>query len=130
MYGDKDYHREFPTIYHLRKALIEEDRAFDIRLVYLALHHIMKYRGHFLFGGLSMDSISLEAGINRLNTALEQELDRKLPDVDMTQLKEILVDRRCSKTVRKKKLHEIFQADKKEPELYAVLDLLAGAKVS
>lgn len=74
-YCDKDYHREFPTIYHLRKALIEGDRAFDSRLVYLALHHIMKYRGHFLFGGLSMDSISLEAGIKRLNIALEQELD-------------------------------------------------------
>lgn len=129
-YCDKDYHREFPTIYHLRKALIEGDRAFDSRLVYLALHHIMKYRGHFLFGGLSMDSISLEAGIKRLNIALEQELDSNLPDVDMTQLKEILIDRKCSKTVRKKKLHEIFHVDKKEHELYAVLDLLAGAKVS
>jgi len=26
-YCDKDYHHEFPTIYHLRKALMEEDQA-------------------------------------------------------------------------------------------------------
>ena len=36
-YCDVDYHREYPTIYHLRQALITEDRLFDVRL-YLALH--------------------------------------------------------------------------------------------
>lgn len=47
-YDDKAYHKEFPTIYHLRKALITENKKFDIRLYYLALHHILKHRGHFL----------------------------------------------------------------------------------
>lgn len=35
-YTDKDYHREFPTIYHLRKKLMETQETPDIRLVYLA----------------------------------------------------------------------------------------------
>ncbi|MCD8254810.1 MAG: type II CRISPR RNA-guided endonuclease Cas9, partial [Oscillospiraceae bacterium] len=48
-YNDIHYHREFPTIYHLRYALMTEDREFDVRLVYLAVHHIMKQRGLFLF---------------------------------------------------------------------------------
>lgn len=31
-YCDKDYHRQYPTIYHLRKALLQSDGAFDVRL--------------------------------------------------------------------------------------------------
>ena len=46
-YTDKEYHKEFPTIYHLRKMLMETDTMPDIRLVYVARHHTMKHRGHF-----------------------------------------------------------------------------------
>ena len=46
-YTDKEYHKQFPTIYHLRKWLMETDETPDIRLIYLALHHMMKHRGHF-----------------------------------------------------------------------------------
>lgn len=45
------YQKNYPTIYHLRNALISEDKRFDVRLVYLALHHIIKYRGSFLVQG-------------------------------------------------------------------------------
>lgn len=47
-YTDRDYYREYKTIYHLRKRLCEDPSRADIRLVYLALHHIVKYRGNFL----------------------------------------------------------------------------------
>ncbi|MDR1688049.1 MAG: type II CRISPR RNA-guided endonuclease Cas9 [Clostridiales bacterium] len=47
-FTDKDYYKRFPTIYHLRKHLLENDEK-DIRLLYLACHHLIKYRGHFLF---------------------------------------------------------------------------------
>ena len=47
-FTDSDYYKRFPTIYHLRNALMHESSSFDIRLVYIALHHIFKYRGHFL----------------------------------------------------------------------------------
>ena len=30
-YCDKDYHHQYPTIYHLRKALLTEDHPFDVR---------------------------------------------------------------------------------------------------
>lgn len=52
-FTDKDFYSEYPSIYHLRKALIEETKQFDIRLVYLAIHHIIKYRGNFLNEGTS-----------------------------------------------------------------------------
>lgn len=57
IYSDKDFHKDYKTIYHLRKELIEGKGKYDVRLVYLALHHIIKKRGHFLFEGKSFESI-------------------------------------------------------------------------
>lgn len=48
---EKTYHDEFPTIYHLRKYLADSSKKADLRLVYLALAHMIKYRGHFLIEG-------------------------------------------------------------------------------
>lgn len=48
---ERQYHKDYPTIYHLRKALIEKDDKADLRLVFMALSHILKYRGHFLLPG-------------------------------------------------------------------------------
>ena len=50
---EKEYYKKYPTIWHLRKALMEnEEHAFsDIRFLYLAIHHIIKYRGNFLREG-------------------------------------------------------------------------------
>ena len=48
---EKAYHDEFPTIYHLRKYLADSTKKADLRLVYLALAHMIKYRGHFLIEG-------------------------------------------------------------------------------
>ena len=51
-YTDADFHKEYPTIYHLRKALIDgEESAFEVRKLYLAIAHILSHRGHFLFEG-------------------------------------------------------------------------------
>lgn len=65
-YRDKDFHKEFPTVYHLRKALMS-GKKYDLRLYYLAVHHIVKYRGHFLIeGGISdvRDEKRLFAALN------------------------------------------------------------------
>lgn len=50
-----EYLKKYPTIFHLRKALCDVDEKFDIRLVYLAISHIIKYRGNFLTEG-SLDN--------------------------------------------------------------------------
>ena len=44
----KAYQNNYKTIYHLRNKLINDKSKEDIRLVYLAIHHIIKYRGNFL----------------------------------------------------------------------------------
>lgn len=48
---DAKYRKLYPTIHHLRKHLMEEEEP-DIRLVYLGIHHMIKYRGNFLHEGL------------------------------------------------------------------------------
>ena len=47
-FTDKDYLKNYPTIYHLRNKLLT-DGVDDIRLLYLGIHHIIKHRGHFLY---------------------------------------------------------------------------------
>lgn len=55
-YKDKDFFKEYPTIYHLRYKLMNEP-VDDIRLLFLAVHHIIKHRGHFLFERLDVNNI-------------------------------------------------------------------------
>lgn len=50
-YTDSDYYKQYPTIYHLRSELIHTTEKKDPRLIYLACHHMIKYRGHFLYEG-------------------------------------------------------------------------------
>ena len=41
-FTDKDYFMKYPTIYHLRSELVHSNEPHDVRLVYLAIHHILK----------------------------------------------------------------------------------------
>ena len=55
------YHQEFSTIYHLRKRLADSAEKADLRLVYLAIAHMIKFRGHFLIEGrLEAESIDVQ----------------------------------------------------------------------
>lgn len=55
-FTEADYYKRFPTIYHLRKFLMESDERADIRLVYLALLNIVKSRGNFLREGQTLSA--------------------------------------------------------------------------
>lgn len=46
-YTDKEYHKDYPTIHHLIKELMEDTTPRDVRLVYLAVAWLMSHRGHF-----------------------------------------------------------------------------------
>ncbi|MCR5837612.1 MAG: type II CRISPR RNA-guided endonuclease Cas9 [Lachnospiraceae bacterium] len=57
-YTDKDYYEQYPTIFHLRKELIENKNApYDVRLIYLALLNMFKHRGHFLNSNIDSDGL-------------------------------------------------------------------------
>ncbi|NLC72561.1 MAG: type II CRISPR RNA-guided endonuclease Cas9 [Ruminococcaceae bacterium] len=128
-YCDKDYHKQFPTIYHLRKALIENNTPHDARLYYLAIHHILKNRGHFLFGELSLDSVNLDAGLLRLNSYLTSEFDFELTVNDKEKFSEVLISRKFNISQKKWLLSEACENAKGNEVLSATIDLLAGGKV-
>lgn len=54
-------HSDAPTIYHIRNELVNGTKQADIRYVYLAMHHIIKYRGHFLMEGQTLSDIGADA---------------------------------------------------------------------
>lgn len=84
-YKTHEYFKEFPTIYHLRKRLIETDSRIDIRLVYLAVHHIIKYRGNFLYEGqpLSIANLNVKEAVIEMFRAFEMlDVDDETSAVD------------------------------------------------
>lgn len=74
------YQKYFPTIYHLRKHLADSDEIADLRLVYLAMAHIIKYRGNFLIEGkLNTENSSVEGTfkefLKEFNRIFSRQLD-------------------------------------------------------
>lgn len=63
VYNDKKFYEEYKTLFHLRKELIEKP-AKDIRFLYLAIHNIIKNRGHFLSSGDFEENSDVTAVIN------------------------------------------------------------------
>lgn len=65
---DKKLMTKYKTIYHLRKEAMETNKKMDIRLLYLAIHHIIKYRGNFLydFKNFNVQHLNVEEKLKEL----------------------------------------------------------------
>lgn len=125
---DKDYHKKYPTIYHLRHALMTSPGPFDARLVYLAVHHILKYRGHFLFGGKLDEVPSLENILKELAQESSDYFGFTLDVSHADALKQVLTDPALKMSMRQKRLNELFDA--KDARSKAVIKALIGGEVS
>lgn len=132
-YTDKDFYKQFPTIYHLRKWLMETDDIPDIRLVYLAIHHMMKHRGHFLLAG---DISQIKTFDNTFKQFIKnmkiEELDWNIELVEekIKRVEETLKNHHITRTDKKTKLIKDLSA--KSSCEKAVLTLISGgtAKLS
>lgn len=79
----KDYQNKYKTIYHLRNELINNEEKKDIRLVYLAIHHIIKYRGNFLYqsSNFNVENLNITEKLNELFEALISNVpELEIPD--------------------------------------------------
>ncbi len=125
-YKDKDYHKEFPTIYHLREALITEtEREFDARLVYLAIAHILSHRGHFYYSGSSVSDLpSFDVLFEQLSHTYSDLFERDLPLDEIPRL-QVIFKTSDSVTAKSKKIEEIVGKENKQ-----LAKLLAGSKVN
>ena len=114
---DENYYHKFPTIYHLRKYLIETEEKVDLRLVYLAIHHIIKYRGNFLYeGDFSNNATEINEKLDIIiNFIKEQyEIDQK---VEKEEILKILSQKNISKAEKKDKLIKCFEFEKTEKQI-------------
>ena len=129
-YTDVDFYREYPTIFHLREALMKAPFG-DLRLYYLALHHILKYRGHFLFEGEDMSGIRdithLFRAYNDAVAELGMDVDISIAE-DKAEEFRALATSRLTQTEKKRKVVELFHA--KTTELKEILALLVGSSAS
>ena len=131
-FKDKDYHAQFPTIFHLRKALIESSSKVDVRLVYLALEHILKNRGHFLFEGQQIDNItSFETAFLPLNKHLREEYDDEgkgincsFSEANLDKVQEVLKNTSMGVKDKSKKICEILGAKSKQQK--EIVNLICG----
>lgn len=113
-YTDKDYFKQYPTIYHLRKELIENPDKHDVRLVFLALLNMFKHRGHFLNSGLGENS-----GENNISNAyleLTSLLSELTPynlneTIDCKKIEDLLSSKDMSRTRKAEGLAQILGVD-------------------
>lgn len=127
-YTDVDFYKEYPTIYHLRVALMNDTKKHDIRMIYLGLHHIIKNRGHFLYEGDSFKAASLNETIEGIlkNTdvvSTELEISNEL----IEEIKNIILNIDKTTTDRKKQIELLLGKSK---QLTAVFSLAMGRSES
>ena len=72
----KQYNDKYKTIYHLRYKLMNNPEKENIKLIYLALHHIIKYRGNFQYGNsyFNSNNINVKEKLESVFTSLQEIL--------------------------------------------------------
>ena len=123
-YTDKDYYKDYPTVFHLRSDLIHSKEPKDVRLVYRAILNIFKHRGHFLNANLS-DSDS--DGLEDIYAQLVERTINFPSAYDVEKMKGILASRKFSNSRRSEQLMELLQINKKMPEA-EMIKLICGLK--
>ena len=124
-YTDKDYYKDYPTIYHLRSKLMTEENP-DIRKVFLAIHHILKNRGHFLLQGQSFKD-------GNLNNLIKELLNLDILHIGFDVTEEV-VSKIATISLEKKtltdKVNDLKKLYPKEKQLLEVFRLIFGGKTS
>lgn len=138
-YTDKDYFREYPTIFHLKKHLLESDQKEDIRFIYLACHNILKHRGNFINEGFDpsepLNSEKAEEYFSKIYDVGEKNSDA-LINFNYVGKTEDIYYAFCTKggiTLLKEELNTIFSGNPKGEKniIYNLyIPLISGSKKS
>ena len=129
-YSDSQYYTKYPTIYHLRKELLESDDKADIRKIYLAMHHMIKYRGNFLsnqenFSASNKDDLKIYFDSLNAYACLNINFD----DCVFEELKEIN-KRKLTLTQTKEKYNEILNSSNDKKIKNVIIPLMVGSALS
>ena len=119
-YTDADYHREYPTIHHLIKELMESKEPHDVRLVYLACAWLVAHRGHF-FSNISKENLSEIKDFENVYSNLMAFFDEngyRMPwgDIDKAALGDVL-KKKAGINAKNKELIAVLNGGKKPGKL-------------
>lgn len=126
------YHEAYPTIYHLRKELVDSKEKQDLRLVYLALAHMIKYRGHFLIeGNLSTENTSVDETykefIMNFNDIINKQIDGSFmkyfdPNIKVNSI----FEQKISRSGKFEQLLKLYDKEKSNDILAQFLKMIVG----
>lgn len=134
-YKDADYYAQYPTIFHLRKALLDLENtgeAFDVRLVYLALANMFKHRGHFLLNTDGDEVSAAQADIlyRDILETLSRDYEIDIAQKPIEKVVEIIGDRETGRKLKYERLAELFEITKKDKQANEFLKCLSGLSVN
>lgn len=121
---DQKFYEEYPTIYHLRYALMTENKKFDLRAIFLAIHHMIKYRGNFLnstpVAHFDTSKIDFAGDFNELNSLYLNEDPNNIFEINLQNVKEIsdiLLDHSIKKFDKQKQVAKLLLTSQNNKEL-------------
>ena len=133
-YQDRDYYKDYPTIFHLRKELMKKP-AKDVRFLYLAIHNLLKHRGHFLYEGDFENSIPLKDLVEKMIEDMKNLEESNFSIINLQNLdgleekiKNDLKQKKVSNRDLKLKWYETFNAKTKSDK--AIVDCFVNGKLN
>ena len=123
---EKEYHKQFPTIYHLRKHLADSKEKADLRLIYLALAHMIKYRGHFLYEeSFDIKNNDIQKIFNELISIYDNTFEGSSLSEQSVQVEAIFTDK-ISKSAKRERVLKLFPDEKSTGLFSEFLKLIVG----
>lgn len=123
---EKEYHKQFPTIYHLRKQLADSKEKADLRLIYLALAHMIKYRGHFLYEeAFDIKNNDIQKIFNEFISIYDNTFEESSLSGQNAQVEAIFTDK-ISKSAKRERVLKLFPDEKSTGLFSEFLKLIVG----
>ena len=123
---EKEYHKKFPTIYHLRKHLADSKEKTDLRLIYLALAHMIKYRGHFLYEeSFDIKNNDIQKIFNEFISIYDNTFEGSSLSGQNAQVEAIFTDK-ISKSAKRARVLKLFPDEKSTGLFSEFLKLIVG----
>ena len=123
---EKEYHKNFPTIYHLRKHLADSKEKADLRLIYLALAHMIKYRGHFLYEeSFDIKNNDIQKNFNEFLSIYDNTFEGNSLSGQNAQVEAIFTDK-ISKSAKRERVLKLFPDEKSTGLFSEFLKLIVG----
>ena len=123
---EKEYHKQFPTIYHLRKQLADSKEKADLRLIYLTLAHMIKYRGHFLYEeSFDIKNNDIQKIFNEFISIYDNTFEGSSLSGQNAQIEAIFTDK-ISKSAKRERVLKLFPDEKSTGLFSEFLKLIVG----